>query len=198
MGCDDCWICRHSYPDSIIITSLEGYTPYCPDLIGTFATAAWGQKYGSLLLGDPVEHYSFGTTDAIAEYSAGKPKCIAAWFGSCDGGAGSEPRLWSIYLFAGTLNPFPSSAAGGEIRSGNVAATRLDAFVRIDQYHFTSVLCARREEHFRVDLPKPCPDAGIYGLSPVGTPDVIDPGGCIPAYMDTLDFLHEVEVEIVA
>jgi len=197
MGCDDCWICRRSYPDSITIDTLSGYGPACcTNLIGTYAAATWGNQYDT----GGVLHYGFGTTNNTTFYESGKPKCLAIWSGRCN--ASTSPiQAWTIYLFAGTLTPFVGSGAGGATIAADAASTRLDALIYIRHLDEFGVILASRTEHYRVNLPKPCPESGNYELLPVGVPEFyeLDPDGySAPACLKTENFEHSVEVEIVA
>jgi len=201
MGCDDCWICRSSYPDSITINNLTGYGGYggygdcCANLLGTFATSEWGEGYNT----GGVFHQSFGTTRPNLVGIPTKSKCLAFWFGSCDGNPLNYTE-WKVYMWAGfefwSIN---SILPGNSVIATDVASTRID--VLIDTL-FSSLVpdsqLVTRREHYRVDLPKPCPESGVFALTPIGTPEVAWSAGNVPVCWRSTDFLHSVTIEITA
>lgn len=195
MGCDDCWICRHSYPNSIIMSPLS--SPHCcPEMIGTFGVLPWGNaatSFGSLF------HRSFGNQGVVPAYSGGKPICMAYWSFTCTPFDAPNILNWQVYLFVGTLNPFIGSLAGLRNIAALTASTRIDAFVELRHTTQFGVPISGRTERYQIDLPKPCPVSGVFELAPFGTvttfgADPFTGSSCPSGTGHSLKF----EVEIVA
>jgi len=187
-----------------MISNLAGYGGYgddcCVGVLGTFALSPWFGGYGGSTFPVPVSeliHRSFGFQSNSNLYA--KPDCAAIWLAHCNRESViSDRKVWSLRLFAG--DPFAAPGQGSSL-AAEVASTRLDAFLRMELLHSSGsgTPVFTRTEQYRVDLPKPCPESGVFTLTPVGTP-VINPGSTEepPACWRSTDFLHSVTIEITA
>lgn len=166
-GCDACWICRHSYPDTITITPLGSYeAPFCTNMTGTFVAAPWGGSSG----GPPpdIEHQSWNNRDS------NKPACRAFWSGECEANIPDFEGLryvWFVHLLVGTGGGGP----GGQdtvprpVWSGAIASSRVLGLVGWSLRNANNTITfSTREERYFVDLPKSCPSSGVYTLAPQG------------------------------
>jgi len=198
MGCDDCWICRSSYPDSITINNLTGYGGYgdcCANLLGTFATSEWGEQYDNI---GGVTHRSFGTTVPDNFGIPTKSICEAIWSGRC---VDSPTSIWRLDVVVGTHLPTFLDLTSPEI-AANPSSTRVTAklYMYIISVFPNVEYDVTRIEYYTVDLPKPCPQSGVFTLAPVGTPSInttIGTAGA-PVCWRSTDFLHSVTIEITA
>jgi len=135
-------------------------------MIGTFATASWGNSYGGIGI---LTHRSFGNQSIIPGYSGGKPICIAYWEHTCTPFDAPNILDWQVYLFVGTENPSIGGGAGLQNIAALTASTRLVGFVVLTHRTSFGVPISGRTERYQIDLPKPCPTSGVFELDPFGT-----------------------------
>lgn len=181
MGCDTCWICRRSYPNSVIVTPGTGYgSSCCAGIIGTHVTAPWGTAVNLDPSSASFLHYGFGTSD---DFPVNKFACGARWLGRrfdytspssfsatdiCTTSPLHYASNWSVNVYVGGLQPYvdifglpvvPNSVGGNTYAAfGPSREVVVDLFVEYNN-------SVSRLERHRIDLPKPCPDSGVFDLN---------------------------------